>query len=136
MEPIILYDDKDIKYENVNFESEYIIYSSVNRIKILGFINFKLTSEKECIIKELIVYPNFKNKLFQILEDYNSIDTIFENNISKILIKKAEKIARENGIQYMIVDEKYIKISKPLSLIYFYIFLCIIIGLKIFNFLF
>lgn len=139
MDQIILYDDKDVKYETVNFESEYIIYSSVNRLKILGFINFKFTFDNECIIKELVIYPNFKNRLYSEIEDYNRINSInsnFVNNISKILLKKAEKNARESGIQYMIIDGKYIKITKPLSLLYFYIFLSIILGLKILKFLF
>jgi len=129
MDGIILYDIKDIKYEIVNYESEYIIYAKIlNKLpKILGFINFKIVNE-ECFIKELIVYPNFKNKID--IEDFNIFD------ISKVLIKKSEKIAHESGVKYLINNSEYINIRKPLSYIYFYIFLCIILGLKLLGFLF
>jgi hypothetical protein len=149
MDNIILYHDKDIKYEIVNYESEYIIYAKLvdnlpkilgleksssfliqdNKV-VLGFINFKFISENECMVNEIITYPNFKNILNLEIEDFDIFD------ISKVLLKKAEYIAYSNGIKYIIIINNYKNIRKPLSLIYFYIFLTIILGLKILNFLF
>lgn len=124
---IIFYDDKDINYETVNHNLGYTIYSKLNNTeyydKIVGIINFHFTSEDECTVKDLTVYPNFKNRLFP------EIDNIYKN-----LLKKVEKFAKKKGIKYMYINDNVKKISKPLSVKYFYIFLSIITLLKILEY--
>jgi hypothetical protein len=125
---ITLYDDNSIEYKTVKNGLKYTIYCQLKNMdgnyEILGLIDFDLTSGITCIVKNLFIDPSFNNKI-----------SFHINDISEILIKKTEKISRHEGITYIYINDNFKKISKPLSTEYFYIFLYILIMLKVFRML-